>query len=75
MKLMESLARRIVGRARRRPTEEDALLEYKHRQAVASMREATAHINGNRARTLDELKEKIDAADGMMKEALDGGKV
>jgi len=74
VKLMENLARRIVGRARRGPTEEEVRLEVRHREAVASLRQATARINGDRARSLDELRERIDVADGMMREALDGGK-
>lgn len=70
---MQLLARRIVGRGRRSPTEEEVQLEIRHRSAVALLREATARINGNSARTLDELREKIDLADDIMREVLDGG--
>jgi hypothetical protein len=69
---MSLIVQMTVGRARRGPTEEEAQLEALHRQAVESLREATAKINGA-TRTLGELEDKIDAADGMMREALDNG--
>ncbi len=69
MKLIDSLARRLVG-STREPTQEDAQLEQRHAEAMTSLREATAHINGCRAQTLDDLEAKIDKSDGMMREAL-----
>lgn len=72
MKLFERISKRLVG-SRLGPSEEEVELERRHREAVASLRQATAHINGRRLSTLGEIEEKIDVADGMMREALESG--
>ena len=73
MKMFDALAQRLVGRARRGPTEEEAQLERRHAEMVESLRRATRQINGAAAKSLDEIEDRIDLADDMMREALEDG--
>lgn len=73
MRLIEALAHRLVGRGRHVPTEEEADLERRHARAVASLRRATAEINGAREGSIREVKNGIELADGMMREAFESG--
>lgn len=61
----------LIGSPRRVRSLEEAELERRHREVMAGIRDAAARMN--HARTLDELKEQIDAANAMMREALANG--